>query len=356
VFSADTIIRAMAPRFSPRALAVGGAAAAAALTGVALVQRRHLRGIFADPATEALRAMAAGTELPVTSADGTKLHAEVFGAEDGPTVVLIHGWTEGIRYWTYVIGELADEFRLVAYDLRGHGDSGPAAGGDYSLARFGEDVEAVLAAAAPGERVAVVAGHSLGAMSIAAWAENHDVGARAESAALLNTGLGDLIANSLLFPTPVWAKRYSDTIGRRVVLGSRSPIPPFTTPLSHGVIRHLAFGPTATPGQVEFYAKMMGLTKPDVRAAIGVAMADMDLHHALARLTIPTLVMAGERDRLTPPVHARRIAEELPNLTALIELPDTGHMGPLERPHEVSCALAELARSVLGAGTDAARA
>jgi pimeloyl-ACP methyl ester carboxylesterase len=82
----------------------------------------------------------------------------------------------------------------------------------------------------------------------------------------------------------------------------------------------------------------------------------MDLHHALARLTIPTLVMAGERDRLTPPVHARRIAEELPNLTALIELPDTGHMGPLERPHEVSCALAELARSVLGAGTDAARA
>ncbi len=69
----------------------------------------------------------------------------MFGADDAPTIVLIHGWTEGIRYWTYVIGELADEFRLVAYDLRGHGDSDPAAGGDYSLARFGDDVEAVLA-------------------------------------------------------------------------------------------------------------------------------------------------------------------------------------------------------------------
>ena len=51
-------------------------------------------GIFADPATEALRALATGTELPVTSADGTKLHAEVFGVDDAPTIVLIHGWTD----------------------------------------------------------------------------------------------------------------------------------------------------------------------------------------------------------------------------------------------------------------------
>ena len=336
----------MAPGLSARTLAAAGAAAAAALTGAALLQRKHLSGINADPATEALRALAAGTDLPVTSVDGTKLHAEVFGVDGAPTIVLIHGWTEGIRYWTYVIGELADEFRLVAYDLRGHGDSGPATGGDYSLARFGEDVEAVLAAAVPDGPVAVVAGHSLGAMSIAAWAEDHDVAARAQSAALLNTGLGDLIANSLLFPAPVWAKRYSATVGRRAFLGSRQPIPPFTTPLSHAVIRHVAFGPSATPGQVEFYAKMMGLTKPDVRAAAGLAMADMDLHHALARLTVPTLVMAGSRDRLTPASHAQRIASELPNLTELIELPDTGHMGPLERPHEVASALAELARAV----------
>ncbi len=154
----------------------------------------------------------------------------------------------------------------------------------------------------------------------------------------------------------MWAKRYSDTIGRRVFLGSRSPIPPFTTPVHHAMIRRTAFGPGATPGQVEFYAKMLGLTKPEVRAAIGLAMADMDLHHALARLTIPTLVMAGERDRLTPPVHARRIAGEIPNLTQLIELPDTGHMGPLERPHEVASALAELARAVARTDADIARA
>jgi pimeloyl-ACP methyl ester carboxylesterase len=335
----------MAPRFSARTLVAGGAAAAG-LAGFALLQRRHLRSVFSDPATEALRALADGTEMPVVSADGTPLHAEVFGTDGAPTILLIHGWTEGIRYWTYVIGELADEFRLVAYDLRGHGRSGPAADRDYSLERFGEDVEAVLAAAEPEGRVAVVAGHSLGAMSIAAWAEHHDVAARTRAAALLNTGLGDLIANSLIFPTPAWARRFSDPIGRRAVLGARGPIPAFSSPVHHAAIRHAAFGPAATPGQVEFYAKMMSACRPSVRAAAGLAMADMDLHHALARLTVPTLVLAGARDRLTPASHARRIASELPNLTELIELPDTGHMGPLERPQEVAAALAQLARAV----------
>jgi pimeloyl-ACP methyl ester carboxylesterase len=68
---------------------------------------------------------------------------------------------------------------------------------------------------------------------------------------------------------------------------------------------------------------------PDVRAACGLAMADMDLRHAVARLTVPTLVVAGAEDKLTPPSHARRIADALPRLVRLIELPATGHMSPL---------------------------
>ena len=84
--------------------------------------------------------------------------------------MLLHGWTEALRYWVYVIRELTDQFRIVAYDLRGHGRSGRAPGDDYSLARFGDDLEAVLEATVPADEQAVVAGHSLGGMSIAAWA------------------------------------------------------------------------------------------------------------------------------------------------------------------------------------------
>jgi pimeloyl-ACP methyl ester carboxylesterase len=69
------------------------------------------------------------------------------------------------------------------------------------------------------------------------------------------------------------------------------------------------------------------------------------LHQALSRLTVPALVVSGERDRLTPPSHARRMSRELPRLHRLIELPDTGHMDPLERPAEVADAMRELARA-----------
>jgi pimeloyl-ACP methyl ester carboxylesterase len=338
-----------------RSTLIAGGAVAAALAGAAtFAQRRHLKAIASDPASELLRELPSGAPMSVTSADGTKLHAEQFGPQDAPAIVLVHGWTERISYWTYVIRDLKRDHRVIAYDLRGHGESDSAAREDYSLVRFGEDLEAVLAACAPDRRVRTVAGHSLGAMSVAAWAEHHDVTARTESAALLNTGLGGLIAGAALVAVPAFAERLADPIGRKLFLGSRRPIPNLSNPLQHAIIRHVAFGPDASPGQLEFYARMVAAAPPDVRAAVGLAMADMELHHALARLIVPTLVLAGADDRLTPPEHARRIAAELPQLTQLIELPRTGHMGPLERPAEIAAALRELAAGVGGGSRIAA--
>jgi pimeloyl-ACP methyl ester carboxylesterase len=328
-----------------RAGALAGALAGAA-TGAVLLQRRHTRRIAEDPEAEFLEHPPTGTPLRVRSADGTELHAEVFGPDEQPTIVLIHGWTEALRYWALVIRELVPEFRIVAYDMRGHGRSGPAVENDYSLERFGEDVEAVLAAAArEGERP-IVGGHSLGGMSIAAWAEHHDT-ARASGAALLFTGLGDLVANQLLVALTRVTQPFSDPVARRAFFGARLQLPRYSSPLSYALIRYVAFGPDSTPALVAFYERMLTNCAPDVRAAAGLAMADMDLHPALARLTVPTLVMAGAEDRLTPPSHARRIAAELPQLQALIELPETGHMGPLERPKEVADGFTILARAAL---------
>ena len=102
------------------------------------------------------------------------------------------------------------------------------------------------------------------------------------------------------------------------------------------MIRYAAFGPHASRGDVAFYERMLIDTPPDARAAVGVALSSMDLWHAVASITVPTLVIAGDRDRLTPPAHARRIAEALPYPAGLLELPETGHMSPLERPREVA--------------------
>jgi pimeloyl-ACP methyl ester carboxylesterase len=302
-----------------------------------------MRRVAHDPERAILEEPLHGRSFSVRSADGTELHAEAFGLESGQTIVLVPGWTETIELWTYVIRELRNDFRIVAFDLRGHGKSGQSPGKDYSMRRFGEDVEAVLQATVPDGERATVAGHSLGGMAIAAWAEHHDVTAHASSAALLFTGVGGLIGDQLLMPVPAFAQALSEPIARHGFLGARAPLPRFSTPISAAITKYVAFGPNSTPAQIAFYERMLLASPPDVRAAAGLAMADMDLYHALERLTLPTLVMAGCNDRLTPPAHARRVAEELPQLAALIELPETGHMGPLERHKEVSAALRDLA-------------
>jgi pimeloyl-ACP methyl ester carboxylesterase len=326
-----------------RARKAGLLVGAAGAAGAAL-QWRYLRRLASDPEHELLRDPPAGRPLRFTSADGTRLYAEEFGGgRAAPTIVLAHGWTEGISYWTFVIRELEPDFRVIAYELRGHGRSGPAAGGDYSLARFGEDLEAVLAGClGDGER-ATVGGHSLGAMAIAAWAEHHDVRAHASGVALMNTLLGDLLAGQLLFPIPKFARRWAEPLALRAFLANRAPLPPFSTAIHDAMIRRTAFGPTATPARVALYQRLLRTCPPDARAACGVAMSQMELHHALANLDVPTLLLTSSDDRLTPASRVRRIARLLPELTELLELPATGHMEALERPVEVAAALRRLA-------------
>jgi pimeloyl-ACP methyl ester carboxylesterase len=319
----------------------GAAVGAGVLAAAGLAQQRFTRSIATDPAGRELENPPSGEALEVISADGTHLHAERFGPAGGLPVVLAHGWTESLAYWIHVIRELSSRgLQVVAYDLRGHGQS--AGSGDYSINRFGQDLEAVLEAVVPDGQRALIAGHSLGAMSIAAWAEDHEVERRVGAAALLNTGVGDLIAESLILPVPKLARAINRSVAVRGFLGSRAPLPRFSSPISHALIRWVAFGPEASPAQIAFYERMLLAMPPAARADVGIAISEIELHHALARLTVPTIVLAGEKDRLTPPSHARRIAEQLPRLERLIILPETGHMGPLERPREVSQALLEL--------------
>jgi pimeloyl-ACP methyl ester carboxylesterase len=330
-------------RPGPRAIAA--TAALGAIAAGAAIQRRHLHAIARDEDYRHLRAPLDGRPLRITSPDGTELYAETFGPDDADMIVLAHGWTEQLAFWGPVIGRLRERgLRVVAYDLRGHGRSRPGAGGDYSLERFGEDLEAVLATAGAGDthEPATVVGHSLGAMSIAAWAEHHDPRTRARTAALINTGLGDLLSGHLLLPQ--MARFLNHPRASRAVLGSKAPVPPFSTPVQQAMIRYMAFGPHASRGEVAFYERMLIDTRPDVRAAVGVALSSMDLWHAVANITVPTLVIDGALDRLTPPAHARRIVEALPHPAGLLELPDTGHMAPLERPREVADALVRLVR------------
>ena len=86
--------------------------------------------------------------------------------------------------------------------------------------------------------------------------------------------------------------------------------------------------------------------QPKLRAAAALTMRDLDLTAALPSLTVPTLVVVGDVDRMTPPVLARRLVAALPRVAEFVLLPETGHMVPLERPAELVDALVRLAGGV----------
>jgi len=88
---------------------------------------------------------------------GLSLWVKVTG--NGRPVVLLHGVTANAYVWDPVAERLADSFRVIAVDQRGHGRTGPAEDGDYSGPAFASDIAAV--AEALGEKV-IIAGHSLG--------------------------------------------------------------------------------------------------------------------------------------------------------------------------------------------------
>jgi NAD(P)-dependent dehydrogenase (short-subunit alcohol dehydrogenase family)/pimeloyl-ACP methyl ester carboxylesterase len=103
----------------------------------------------------------------VTSSDGVRLAGVELGAADGPTVLLVHGYPDTKEIWTDVAARLAGTYRVVAYDVRGAGESGrPDATSAYTLPRLADDFEDVLDAVAPEGRVHLV-GHDWG--SVQSW-------------------------------------------------------------------------------------------------------------------------------------------------------------------------------------------
>jgi pimeloyl-ACP methyl ester carboxylesterase len=289
---------------------VGGLTAAAAW---AIEHRRYERRITADPEYPFLSAPPTGRAIDVAARDGTVLHAEVFGPEGAPTIVLAHGWTEALRIWAYQIDDLSRrDFRVVAYDLRGHGQSTKSPTGDYSIGAFGDDVEAILRACVPAGERAVLVGHSLGAMSIASWAERHPVAERVSAAGLVSTGVVDLLTEHMVFRPP----RIPAAVFRPIsayVLGAPGTIPGFSPSLLDAVIRYVAFGPTAGPAQVAFYERMLRDCPADVRAGTAAAMSNMNLLGALSRLTVPTLSRPPHRRRSPGACRSRRAPAHRPH-------------------------------------------
>ncbi|KXO95356.1 alpha/beta hydrolase [Tsukamurella tyrosinosolvens] len=281
----------------------------------------------------------------VVSGDGTRLHTRVWGPEDGPIAVLIHGWTCNLSNFPRQVEHLvARGHRVVAYDQRGHGES-EAGAFAFSAGVLADDLHAVLAAHVPAGKKALLVGHSMGAITIMAWADKYtdEVAERAHHAVLSSTYARDAVAGfagaTPLAALPRVAPRLTQKVGDGI-LGANVKV---RHNRAHtAVIRYTALCGYASYGAVKYTEDMVASCPSDVRAEWGHVLANVDVTAGLRKITIPTSVAVGQFDHLTPPADADIIAGELRvagKLDRFAVIRDSGHMLPLEQPEKFNALL-----------------
>ncbi|KPC84108.1 MULTISPECIES: alpha/beta fold hydrolase [Streptomyces] len=291
-------------------------------------------------------------ELDVVSADGSRVHVELHGPEGAPAVVLAHGWTCNTRFWDAQVRDLAADHRVVVYDQRGHGRTPEAGAAGYSTRALADDLEAVLKATLEPGQKAVLGGHSMGGMTLMAAGGRDAVREHGAAVLLCSTGSSRLTAESLVLPLRAGALRTRMTAA---VLGARAPLGPVNA-VSKAILKYATMGRGSAPERVDSCARIVHACPTKARVAWGQVLAELDLEARLRELRLPTAVIAGADDRLTPPVHARAIEAALPHSLGLTELAGIGHMTPVEAPEVVTAKLRELVTAyvtVEGAGSTA---
>ncbi|MER6915555.1 alpha/beta hydrolase [Streptomyces sp. NPDC000594] len=350
-------------------LAAGAAAAVAVdrLTVSRSTRRKARLALDVSGPYGALR----GTPGTARADDGTALHYEVdevdpevaqprrrrlFGRRPPTpvTVVFCHGYCLNQDAWHFQRAALRGLVRTVHWDQRSHGRS--ARGADQTgpdpvpvtIDRLGRDLRAVLDAAAP-EGPLVLVGHSMGGMTIMALVDQFPelVRERVAGIAFVGTSSGRLGEVSYGLPAAGVNAVRRVLPGVLRALGSRAELVErgrrATADLFAGLIKRYSFSSKEVdPAVVRFAERMIESTPIDVVAEFYPAFDEHDKAAALPALgDLPVLVLAGERDLVTPSAHSEAIADLLPG-AELVIVPDGGHLVMLEHPEVVTDRLTEL--------------
>ncbi|MQS37441.1 alpha/beta fold hydrolase [Streptomyces katsurahamanus] len=302
-----------------------------------------------------------GTRLYYESDDidpeaGAPRRRRLFGrkAPAPVTVVFSHGYCLSQDAWHFQRSALRGLVRTVHWDQRSHGRSarGAAQSGPdrtpVSIDQLGRDLKAVIDAAAP-EGPLVLVGHSMGGMTIMALAEHFPelVRDRVVGVAFVGTSSGKL--GEVHYGLPVAGVNAVRRVlpGVLRALGSRAELVErgrhATADLFAGLIKRYSFSSKdVDPAVARFAERMIESTPIDVVAEFYPAFDEHDKAAALAGFReMPVLVLAGDRDLVTPSAHSEAIADLLP-AAELVIVPDAGHLVMLEHPEAVTDRLADL--------------
>ena len=241
------------------------------------------------------------------------LNYHLEGPEDAPVLVLSNSLGTTLGMWDDQAPALRERFRLLRYDIRGHGASS-APPGPYGIADLGRDVLSLLDGL--GIERASFCGLSVGGMT-GMWVAGEAPG-RLDRLVLLCT-------SALLGPKSLWNERIETarTEGMEALVD--------------GVLERWLTEPfrSGNPGAVEKVAGMLRGTDPGGYAGCCAAIRDMDLRDRLGSIRAPTLVVSAADDPATPPGHGELIAGSVPGSRFEV-VPNASHLANIEQPEKIT--------------------
>lgn len=262
-----------------------------------------------------------------------RLHVREWGGADGRPILFVHGWSQCHLYWSRQIeSSLAAEFRLVAFDLRGHGMSeAPPEEEHYTdVDLWADDVQAIIDEL--GLDRPVLVGHSYGGYVICDYVRAH--GQRA-------IGAIDFVGAA----TTATEEAFGSLIGPGFLdhfQGATADDLPSNIQAICGFLRDLP----AKPLSRETFERALGwnMVVP-ARIRANLFAREIDSDDVLQSLTVPVLVTHGRADTAVLPAMAEHVLEVCPTAEASW-YDGVGHLSNLEEPERFNRELADLARSV----------
>jgi len=270
----------------------------------------------------------------LTAVDGASIYVVEEG--EGPPIVFSHGVTNSIRTWFHQLEEFPRAgFRAIAYDHRGHGKSVLGSSG-HSLENLALDLRTVIEAL--DVRNTVLVGHSMGGVAVQAFVTQFP-----EIAAERVAGI---VLLSTLARTPL-GSHSTRTKARIEKITNRAPDMSWlwSSPNLGFLLARIGFGRDPQPSHVELVRQMLMECPPETRLDAPRALIGLDLTDKLPSVKLPTLVIVGTGDLLTPPAQAREIARLIPGARLEI-LTGGGHMLMLERTEMLNQMIIEFAHEV----------
>lgn len=249
--------------------------------------------------------------------NGVRTYYEEHGS--GPAVVLVHGLgSTGTDLWKQHIADLARDFRVVAYDLRGSGRS-EVTPGPYTISLLADDLDALIDAL--GLAPTALVGHSMGG------AVAFEEAARHPDRVLAVVGVGAAIE------LPEQARAGLATRAETVERDGMNAVA--ETVATNGTAP--AFR-QARPEEFQELISLLGSNDVNGYAAQCRALVSMAITEHLGWIAAPVLLVCGELDAVSPPAVNRDAAGWIPN-ARVVELAGCAHIVPWEKPDELRAAL-----------------